>query len=56
MTVYDTSEKRRVPAYCDRVIFRDSIDGNDAAAAAAEPIKLSQPAKVTVAGYVCSMY
>jgi hypothetical protein len=53
--VYDTSEKRRVPAYCDRVIFRDSIDGNDAAAAAAEPIKLSRPAKVTVAGYEACM-
>jgi hypothetical protein len=45
---YDTSEKKRVPAYCDRVVFRDSFDGNGVVQAS----KLSHPAKVSVAAYV----
>ncbi|CAM6046137.1 unnamed protein product [Sphagnum compactum] len=48
---YDTSEKKRVPAYCDRVVFRDSFDGNDVVQAS----KLSHPAKVSVAAYEACM-
>lgn len=44
---YDTSEKKRVPAYCDRVIFRDSFGSNDAAHSS----RLLRPAKVTAARY-----
>lgn len=44
MAVYDTSEKKRVPAYCDRVVFRDSFDGSGSATSTS----LTHPAQVTV--------
>lgn len=44
MAVYDTSEKKRVPAYCDRVVFRDSFDGS----ASATSTSLTYPAQATV--------
>ena len=44
MAVYDTSEKKRVPAYCDRVVYRDSFDGSSTATATS----LTHPAQITV--------
>uniref|UniRef100_A0A7I4BC76 Inositol polyphosphate-related phosphatase domain-containing protein n=1 Tax=Physcomitrium patens TaxID=3218 RepID=A0A7I4BC76_PHYPA len=41
--VYDTSEKKRVPAYCDRVVFRDSFDGS----VSATSTSLTNPAQAT---------
>ena len=36
-----------MPAYCDRVVFRDSFDGSNTAMAS----RLMRPAKVTVIRY-----
>jgi hypothetical protein len=44
VAVYDTSEKKRVPAYCDRVVFRDSFDGSSSATTTS----LAHPAQATV--------
>jgi len=44
IAVYDTSEKKRVPAYCDRVVFRDSFDGSGSATSTS----LTHPAQATV--------
>lgn len=44
MAVYDTSEKKRVPAYCDRVVIRDSFDGSGSATSTS----LTHPAQATV--------
>ncbi|KAG0573387.1 hypothetical protein KC19_VG174200 [Ceratodon purpureus] len=49
--VYDTSEKRRVPAYCDRVVFRDSFDGS----ASATSTSLTHPSQATVVKYDACM-
>lgn len=44
LAVYDTSEKKRIPAYCDRVVFRDSFDGS----VSPTSTSLTHPAQATV--------
>jgi hypothetical protein len=47
---YDTSEKKRIPAYCDRVVFRDSFS-SAIELSCPSILGLTRPCKASVVRY-----